>query len=360
MKTVSFITIHVAINFGSKLQTIATSEILKKMGFNPVCVNYVPPRITNTRYWKDAWTSPIKFIKRLLFYPFYSIAEHNFSVYLSKYCKLSKPFYSEDDFEMNCPKADIYISGSDQIWNYQHNEGKDIHYFFDGINGKKIAYASSIGMTTLPEDYMNYLKEQLSQFKAISVREQSAVELLEKLGINAVLVLDPTFMLDKEDWMRFASKRIIKEPYLFVYLPYNIKDKTLVYRSARKIAMTKKLKVVAYSDFFIKEKLADKTIFFVNPGDVLSLILYADVVITNSFHGTAFSINLNKQFWTYLPTGFPTRITNILTLCGLNRRLLEKEITKDQIGEVVDFKNTNDVLQYERQHSYDFLTQALQ
>lgn len=360
MKLASFITVHVGFNFGSKLQAIATSEVLKMVGYDSTCVNYIPPRITRSRYWGKPILNPIKFTRRLLFYPFYLISERNFDGYLSKYCKVSKPFYAEDDFIKNCPKADVYVSGSDQLWNYKHNEGNDKHYFFDGIEGKKIAYASSVGMTSLPEDYAAYVKEQLSQYSAISVREQSAVELLGKMGISATHVLDPTFMLNKEEWKPFASKRLVKEKYIFVYLPYNIKDKDLIYRSVRKIAKEKNLKVVSYSDNVIKDKYADQTIYFVNPGEILSLILHAEVVMTNSFHGTAFSINLNKQFWTYMPSSFSTRITSILNLCGLNDRLLEEEISDKQMNEIADFNHSNNVLQQERQKAYDFLTKALQ
>lgn len=360
MKSASFITVHVGFNFGSKLQAVATSEVLQKLGYSSTCVNYIPPRVEYKRYWKTAFSNPTKFIRRFLFYPIHRISIHNFDGYLSKHCKVSKPFYAEDDFIKNCPKADVYVSGSDQLWNYKHNEGNDKHYFFDGIEGKKIAYASSIGVTSLPEDYAAYVKEQLSQYSAISVREQSAVELLGKMGISATHVLDPTFMLNKEEWKPFASKRLVKEKYIFVYLPYNIKDKDLIYRSARKIAREKNLKVVSYSDNVIKDKYADQTVYLVNPGDVLSLILHAEVVMTNSFHGTAFSINLNKQFWTYMPSRFSTRITSILNLCGLNARLLGEEITDKQMNEIADFNHTNSVLQQERQKAYDFLTKALQ
>lgn len=360
MKLASFITVHVGFNFGSKLQAIATSEVLKKIGYVPTCVNYIPPRVTRSRYWGKLFSNPIKFVRRLLFFPFYLLTERNFDGYLSKYCKVSKQFYAEDDFMKNCPHADVYVSGSDQLWNCEHNEGNDKHYFFDGIKGKKIAYASSIGMISLPEDYAAYMKEQLSQYSAVSVREQSAVELLGKMGISATHVLDPTFMLTKEEWNLFASKRLVKEKYIFVYLPYNIKNKDLIYRSVRKIAKAKNLKVVSYSDNVIKDKYADQTIFFVNPGDVLSLILHAEVVMTNSFHGTAFSINMNKQFWTYMPSRFSTRITSILDLCDLNNRLLDEEITEKQMNEIADFNYTNSVLRQERQKSYDFLTKVLQ
>ena len=338
-KTASFITVHVGFNFGSKLQTIATSEVLRKMGYEATCVNYIPPRVQHVRYWRDAMFSPKKFIRRCLFYPIHCIAEFLYNRYLNKYCKLSAPIYANDDFSKKCPKSDVYISGSDQLWNYKHNEGYDTHYFFDGIKGKKIAFASSIGMTDLPKDYADYMKAQLATYDAVSVREASAVELLHNMGVPSTQVLDPTLMLDKEEWKSFASKRLVKEPYLFVYLPYNILDKDLIYKSIRKIAKKKKLKVIAYSEHVLREWYADKTIYFVNAGDVLSLFYHAEIVMTNSFHGTVFSINLNKQFWTYMPTSFSTRITSILDLCNLNSRLLKDEVTDAQIAETINWRS---------------------
>lgn len=357
----TFITVHVGFNFGSKLQAVATQVTLKKAGCNEVvCVNYIPPRVELKRYWTDALHSPVKLLRRALFFPILLYTLHKYNGYLKKYCNLSAPIYAVDNFKTKCPKADVYVSGSDQLWNYKHNEGLDKRYFFDGIQGKKIAYASSIGMTELPDDYAEYMKSRLSEYSAISVRESSAVELLKGWGVDATLVLDPTFMLDKDDWKKYASKRLVNEPYLFVYLPYNIVDKALIYRTVRKIATQKDLRVVTYSDYFLKEKEADKTVTFTTPGDILSLFYYADAVVTNSFHGTAFSINLNKQFWVYMPSNFSTRITSILDLCHLNSRLLTEEITEAQIAELIDYRQANAVLAIEREKALQFLTKALQ
>lgn len=361
MKKAIFITVHVGFNFGSKLQTIATKEILKQVGCNEVvCVNYIPPRVELKRYWDTASQSPVRFFRRFFYFLFYLYSKHKYDGYLRKHCNVSKPIYAKDDFISKCPKGDVYISGSDQIWNYKHNEGLDKHYFYDGIEGKKIAYASSIGMTVLPKEYAEYMRGQLKKYSAISVREASAVSMLSEWGIQSIQLLDPTFMLSKSEWKRYASKRLVKEHYLFVYLPYNIVDKVLIYKTVRKIAGEKMLKVVTYSDSFIREQEADKTIKFVTPGDILSLFYYADYVVTNSFHGTAFSINLNKQFWVYMPSSFSTRITSILELCSLGSRLLTDEISESQMLQMIDYEIPNSVIDKERVKAFDFLTKAIQ
>lgn len=355
----AFITIHVGYNFGSVLQAIATGRVLKEAGVEPLCINYIPPRVTEARYWKEGLTSPVRFIRRFLFFPIHYYAEKNFGRYLAKHCPLSKAIYTADDFQDVCPKADYYITGSDQVWNYKHNEGMDKHYFFDGIQGKKIALASSIGMTELPADYAEYMKEKLKEYTAISVRESSAKEMLASWGIESTHLIDPTLMLNKDIWEEYASKRLCKEPYLFVYLPYNISDKDTVYATVRKIATQKNLKVVTYTWDYQKDKMADKTITFANPGDILSLFLYADSVITNSFHGTAFSINLNKQFWVYMPSRFSTRLLSLIELCGLKERMLGGEIRDEEMAKAIDYTFTNQVLDGERNKARSFIKNAL-
>ena len=302
-------------------------------------------------------------MKLLFGFPIVATNKHIYNSYLRKYANVSKPIYKRDDFRKKCPQSEIYVTGSDQVWNSIYNEGLDARYYFEGFpsNAIKISYSSSIGKEALDEQEYREVQRMLGSYKAISVREASAKKLVESMGYEAVHLLDPTFMLDKEDWKGYMSKRLVKSPYLLVYLPYNVHDKGVIYQSVRKIAKAKNLKVVAFSWDIRSERLADKTMYFANPGDFLSLMYYADYVMTNSFHGTAFSVNLNKQFWVYMPTGFGTRIKSILDLCNLQSRLLQPDevISDDKLGQRIDFKNVNSILSVERQKTYDFLNESL-
>ena len=201
----------------------------------------------------------------------------------------------------------------------------------------------------------------LGTYKAISVREASAKTIIESMGYKVCHLLDPTFMLDKAKWSQYRSKRIVKEPYIMVYLPYNTHDKNLIYKSVRVIAQCKKLKVVTFSWTIRPEKLADRTVYFADPGDFLSLMDYADYIVTNSFHGTAFSINLNKQFYVYLPTGFGTRIMSILNLCSLSDRLLKADevVSVEKVERTIDYNSINLILNRERKLAHEFLDNAL-
>ena len=148
MKTVAYITVHIGINVGSNLQAIATSVVLKRAGYNPMLVNYIPPRETYKRYWKEATNSLSKLLRRIAFFPCFLYQNQLFRNYLAKFTSQSRPIYYNDDFVEVLPHADLYLTGSDQVWNFKYNEGFDDHYFFHGIKGKKVSYASSIGMET--------------------------------------------------------------------------------------------------------------------------------------------------------------------------------------------------------------------
>lgn len=364
MKKVSLITIHLGTNFGSILQTIATTVVLEKMGCAVEVINYIPDRCTWKRFFIDAIKNPSKLVRIFISLPVVAINKYTYNSFLSKRIKLSKPIYSSDNFVEKCPMADLYITGSDQVWNSIHNEGLDKHYYFANFpdDAVKIAYSSSIGRECIDQDEYDKVKVLLGSYKSISVREESAKEIIKSMGYKVTQLVDPTFMLNREEWKNYMANRIIHEPYLLVYLPYNIHNKYVIYESIKKISQKRNLKIVAFANHHVlPEKMADKTIFFANPGDFLSLIYYADFVVTNSFHGTAFSITMNKPFFVYLSSKFGTRILSILNLCSLQNRLLKADeiISDKKINSTLDYMSVNDLLDKEREKTYLFLNEAL-
>lgn len=359
-KKIAFLTIHVGENFGSNLQTIATAEVIKKTGNEPILINYCPRRVARKHYWLDAIYKPLKLLWRILYAPIHYKNLHIYEGFLEKNCVLTAPIYDEDDFVARCPQADVYITGSDQVWNSVHNGELNKRYYFDGMDARKVAFASSFGIETLPEDEYNEVKHMLASYSAISVRESSAKDIVNRMGYNATHLLDPTLMLDSFEWDKYASARIIPDSYLLVYVPYNIADKQKLYASARQVANAKHLKVVTFSWGMCSEKLADRTIKFASPGDFLSLMKYAEFIITNSFHGTAFSINLNKQFLVYMPSAFSTRISSILSMCQLEDRLMTGDEVILPYNKIIDYESTNTILELERLKSLEFLKNALQ
>lgn len=356
MKSVSFITIHFGANFGSVLQTIATSRILKNLNCKVTCINYIQDRWTWKAYFKVR--NPFRLIKRILRSPIELANRYIYQSYLEKHVKLTSKIYGRN-FVKKCPQSDFYITGSDQVWNSKHNQGVDPTYYFEKIDAHKIAYASSFGQEQLSEKEYATVKQLLSSYDYISVREGSGKRIVESMGYHAEHLLDPTFMLNKDEWQKYMSPRKINDDYLLVYTPYNTIDKQAIFDAAYAIAKEKNLKVVTFSWDLYKDKMADYTIRFANPGDFLSLMHYATYVITNSFHGTAFSVNLNKQFSVFMPSAFSTRISSIIELCGLQNRIVSDTFSAEKAHEIIDYTKVNEVLEAERTKSIDFLKKAL-
>ena len=359
-KKAAFITIHVGANFGSVLQSIATAEVINSLGVEPLLINYIPDRVTYRRTFKNIFSGLVPFIKNMAFLPNTIRNKRIYGSFLKKHCRTSSPIYDNDDFAAKCPVADYYITGSDQVWNSKHNEGFNDRYYFAQTpdHAVRISFASSIGETELSEEHTARIKSLLSRYKAISVREESAKHLIEGMGLEATHLLDPTFMLNKEEWKTYMSKRIVKEDYLLIYTPYNTLDKKAIFDAAREIAKKKGLKVVTFSWDWRKDKMAEKTITYASPGDFLSLMHYASYVVTNSFHGTAFSINLNKQFSVFMPSAFSTRISSILGICGLEGRLVTDKFDLTKAKEFIDYTSINNILDKERNKSIEFLKKA--
>ncbi|MBR4989173.1 MAG: polysaccharide pyruvyl transferase family protein [Bacteroidaceae bacterium] len=360
MKKVAFLTIHVGFNFGSVLQSIATKRIIESLGYSPILINYIPDRVTYARYFNRMFSGIIPFVKKAINLPNFIRNNRVYGSYLSKYCTLSSPIYDKDDFAKKCPLADFYVTGSDQVWNSKHNEGFNDRYYFAQLpkEAVRVSFASSIGETSLSEEHTKKIRELLSNYKAISVREESAKKLIEDMGLQATHLLDPTFMLKREEWKDYMNPRIVNEDYLLIYTPYNTVDKKAIFDTARAIAKEKGLKIVTFSWNWQNDKMADRTIKYASPGDFLSLMYHADYVVTNSFHGTAFSVNLNKQFCVFMPSAFSTRISSIIELCGLQDRMVSENISIEQLQEQIDYTTVNGRLDTERLKSIEFLKQA--
>lgn len=358
-KNAAIITVHVGPNFGSNLQTIATTVFLKTIGIEPYVLNYIPPRVTYKRYFNNGMKNIKALLSSFYYLPNKLLNDCIYSHFLHKHCKITKAAYNYNDLLKVCPQVDYFITGSDQVWNTVWNEGVDEMYFWSGVDGKKIAFASSFGNTELTENQKKIIVRLLSPYTAISVREDNAVSFLKELGISATQLLDPTFMINREEWRQFASKKTVGVPYILVYLPYSIAEKSLIYDTVRLLSKKKGLKIITFSTDYSYEKMADKTLHYASPGDFLSLMLNAEYVVTNSFHGTAFSINLNKQFWVYLPSRFSQRVKSIIDLCGLQDRILDSIINEDQIEKIIDYGRINVILENEREKSRQFMKKSL-
>lgn len=360
-KKISLITIFDVANFGTYLQTLATAVTLQGMGLSVEVVHYERP-FKNTKLLRR------NVIIRGLYYIYFWLRgfdgilfTYRCRRFVSKRVKISKIYFSLDELKQNPPRADVYLTGSDQVWNTEHNRGVDEAYYlgYAPAGKKKVAYAASIGQDVIPTEHKRRTKELLSQYDAISVRENKAVELLEELGLKATQVLDPTLLLNREQWLEYANKRIIPEDYLLVYSVEPTEYDNKVSEVAKLIAKKKKLKIVSVSNFGDEKRIpgCDMYFDFALPQNFLSLMGHASFVVASSFHGTAFAINFNRQFLTITPGAFSSRIASLLALTGLQERRIcgVSEISDSLLEQIIDYGQVNIILNKNRNISLDFI-----
>lgn len=363
---ISLITLHRVFNYGSVLQTYASQKVFEDAGCEVEVVDYITEQRTNRRIFGSVPDNIKKDIVHRGIYLFMKsfsvlLKKKTFGGFLKKNIHLTKKKYiTVEDIIQNLPKADVYVTGSDQVWNSQYNEGVDRGFFLEyaPANKKKIAYVASFGKTRLDEFEKELTKKYLKKYDAISVREDAAVHIVEQLGYMATCLIDPTLQVKKESWIRIASKRLIKKKYLILMLLYNEDNGATKY--ARKIADEKGLELVKISWELKKPELVDTLMTHRSPQDFLSLFYYADFVVTNSFHGLAFSINFNKQFIVVPRNEFNSRIESLLKLVGLADRLVSKPEEIKISNQEIQYKEVNRLLDIERERANSFIINSLE
>ena len=352
------ITLHRVYNYGSALQAYATQRIFEKHGFEVEVIDYITPQRTLKRKIFGNKIQGFFGIIHFLFKPFSIVLkEKTFGNFVKNKLNLTRKYIDFDDLKKDPPIADIYVTGSDQTWNSNYNEGVDEGFFLNFVDSmNKYAFVASFGKDSLDDSELAKTKALLSKYKAISVREKQGLKILDGLGIkNGVCLIDPTLQITKEEWLKLSSKRLVKENYVVLMLLYNEDNGATEY--ARKLANDRGLKLVKISWEFKKPKKVDKLFTHRKPADFLSLFNYADFVVTNSFHGLAFSINLNKQFIVVPRNEFNNRIDNLLSIVGLNNRLVHSFKELDYVkDEFIDFKLVNDRIEQERLKADRFIS----
>ena len=368
MKKVGIITLHRVVNYGSVLQTYALQEKMKECGFEPQVIDYYPERLKIRGMLKrikdkgDRYKRSfiIRNLARAIIFPSYIIRFKMFTKFLRKYINMTdKTFYSKEEFENIDFDYDVYCTGSDQVWNSEWNEKIEYPLFlsFAPDDKRKIAYAASFGKKELKANEIEVTRKLLERYDAISLREKSGVEIVESLGIkNSVHVVDPTLLLDGDAWRKLSSNRFKDENYILVY---NLNRNKKIDNYAKSLANKTGLKIIYLSyqlhEFYKKGKMV------CNPKveDFISLIDNAKYVITDSFHATAFSINLNTQFVIVYPAKFNTRLQSILAVNNLEDRVAKDEKDMTIVNKEINFDEVNEIMNNERHKSFEWLKKAL-
>lgn len=278
----------------------------------------------------------------------------------------SEKYYSLDEISNATDlKYDVYIAGSDQIWNYIHTDRLDVYFlmFANKFKAKKISYAASVSIYDIPKKWRAAYKTYFENIDVLSVRELHGAELVSKYSNKkAEVVLDPTFLLTKEDWVReVANDCGIEGDYLLIY---TLSGSPHIRKMAHDIARRLNLKVVNIKSGYSDEP-DDGTInvYEIGPAEWVGLWSKAKYVVTDSFHGTAFSINFNIPFTTLVNPNsmMNSRVLSILKIMNLESRIVYDNLKGDLKPNDIAlyFTETNRILKQWKEKSLNFLLHAL-
>jgi hypothetical protein len=269
--------------------------------------------------------------------------------------------YQKTVFRDIVSRYDKLIVGSDQVWNPDITD-TDLSYFLDfcGAETKRISYAPSFGIESFPEEFCNTVVKELEQFSAISVREENGQKMIRQyLEREVPLVLDPTMLIGRTEWSELEKPYPIENEQYILY--YTIRKSDELFRFCREFAEKKGMKVVVVGGNMLKKlRNSDKNIIYANdisPEQWLYLMHHAGFVITNSFHGTAFSINYHKEFYVELSSYTNSRLRQIMKTTGLEERIFKTDISPE--SECIDYEEVDNKLSVLCSNSMKFLENAL-
>lgn len=358
---IGILTFHNANNYGAVLQAYCLQETLLQMGHGVEIVDYrnrLIEKNTHPFVFSNFWRKPLYYIAQVLnaYLPYRRRAIH-FRHFRSEYLHLSAHSYC-DGKELCDSSYDCLMIGSDQVWNPLLTGGIEPVYWgkFAPSHAKVVSYAASSGALKLFDTVLN-IDSLLKNFSSISVREDRLLNFVKQHGKEATLVLDPTLMADADILYSITTKRIVQEPYVLIYA---VEPSPLLMKVARKKAKSLKAKLVRASGASLKTWFKYKDVDFINASvpDLLSLIKYAECIVSLSFHGTALSLVFEKQFLS-IQSGNMERVQSIVSRLELEDYIIGDETTVLP-EKKIDYSVVSKKLQGMRGQSKQFLSDVLE
>ena len=366
-KKVGVITVHKNVNYGANLQAFASCRYLNKLGYDCRLIDYTLPEHEKSVHlfsWlKQSWRAEHsksfqRKIKLAVALAMSAGWKHkrlkSFAKFRKKHIKTSRCCKKQADIAKL--DLDTVVFGSDQIWNPTITNGISPIYFgaIDGIQ-KKISYAASVGKDRFELPDEEKVKKLVLELDYCSVREENTAEYISSFtGKKVETVCDPVFLLESDDYRAVATKRLYKKDYVLLYSVVHNDEMTAI---AKDYADKHDLPLIEIC--FAKDKRAKhKQITTYGPSEFLSAFIYAKTVFTNSFHGTAFSLIFEKDFYIVDNKAGGSRITNLLGKVGLPNRLICEKVKKD--FDPIDYFTSKECLREYVNVSKEFLDRALQ
>lgn len=394
MKKIGILTFCNCMNYGAELQAYALQKVLSNMGFDSEVIHVEKETgmmdssmrtIFNAIANRYKYYGLIKGTAKVI-----SLVNSTFAVRKSesKNIKLREQKKSIfDDFFNNCVvhskdyytldelsiidkmPYDAIVAGSDQIWNYMQTRHLNIFFleFAHRLGLRCISYAASFSVESIPSDLKSTYAKYLENLDYISVREDSGVDIIKDCaGKKAEHVLDPTLLIDSKTWVNsIGNDSYLPKGKKYIVI-YTLSGSTYIYKLAKNIAERLGLDILNIRDGYEKVKGDEgiQHLYDVGPKEFISIFNQAAYVITDSFHGTAFSVNFNIPFTTLLNpvSNMNGRVKSLLRLTGLIESRVIYDDGNDRIPTElnVDFSEVNRIIDAQRLHSIDYLKTALE
>ena len=384
-KKVGLVTCYFKYNYGSQLQAFATQKILDDMNVENETINieynkdfkkgkkkYYMGQIFNLPFIKSKFGMiKLKIDKKLNknLNKNIEIRNKKYDEFIKNNYKLSEKFETYQDLEKNCVNYSDVIVGSDQLWlpvnviaNYY-----TLNWVPDEIN--KISYATSFGIKSIPKKYEDQYKKFLNRIDFLSTREISGKEIIKDLtDKNSEVVCDPTLLFNKDEWMCIQKETpILQDKYILCYfLGNNIKYLKFVEDLKKNTGY--KIVSLNHADEYVKyaDMFADETPYDIGPSEFLNLIRNAEIICTDSFHGTVFSLINNRKFFSFRrhtknsKMSTNSRLDSLLEIVDLKERLLDgNESVQDVLKLNINYDEVNKKLEDFRELSKKFLRNSL-
>lgn len=367
-KTIGIITFHAAENFGSALQAYALQKVLLGYGYDAQIIDFILDsdmeqyKIFRTYLYSK---HPKNIIKDIIHFKYIIKRKYNFNKFKQSYLKISKKTYHagiDDLIELN-NIYDCFICGSDQIWNLNCTGGMIPEFFLSFVDDskRKIAYAPSMPGQIHPK-YHEVVKNAIERLNYISVRERSTVGYLkDSLKIEKPIskVIDPTLLLNADDYINDFNLEKNEEKYIFVYLLYddNRNQMEKVVNLALELSKSENIGIKYVYMNKIKNFKSGDFLLGIGPKEFLDMIFNASYVITNSFHATVFSILFKKRFCVVQRMGSQSRMVELLKELNLENNLYDS----DNFNWMCSFasKANYEVLDEEKRLSLKYLIDSL-
>lgn len=347
---VAIITYHRAYNYGSALQAYAFNKYLRNIGIECETIDYLTER-QNDLYRlfekNKSLLAVCRNIQSFMYLKKLKIHKARFDEFLTAYLPMTaQQYHKPSELDKLNDEYDYFICGSDQIWN-PLTVDFDQSYLLSFVKNKKkcVAYAPSVAINRIPDEYNELFFDSLQNYKALSTREKSGSNIISNIvGRKCEVVVDPVLLLSPKEWSDIAEDIPYKD-YILGYYIGNVDgmrgfaDKLRNKTGKRVIVIYKNLR-----DFKYKTVKA----YDAGPREFVGLVRNASYIVTNSFHAAVFSLIFKKNFWVFTDSNNPnssgSRIENILEVVGMSNRILDAA-TMNKI-------NPEDEIEYTEQIEY--------